>query len=86
MTIGQRRTCRLVRCIWGTAAYVIRDWHLSPESRRRQTTCGASKWTVRKERIWKGGGALDVTRPTRISRPRRNNKLFPPRRNNNEVA
>ena len=56
-----------------TAAYVIREGHLSQESGRRQTARGASNGTVREERIRKGGGALEVTRPTKLSRPRRNN-------------
>src|SRR2546430_13894164 len=56
-----------------TAAYVIREGHLSKESGRRQTARGASNGTVCEERIRKGGGALEVTRPTRLSRPRRNN-------------
>jgi len=61
----------LVRCIWGTAAYVIREGHLSTESGRGQTARDASNGTVHQERIWKGGGPLDATRPTRVSRCRR---------------
>ena len=49
--------------------------HLSTESGRRQTARGASNATVHEERIRKGGGALDVTRATRVShRQRKNNE------------
>ena len=41
--------------------------HLSTESGRRQTARGASNRTVHQERIRKGGGALEVTRATRVS-------------------
>ena len=75
MTIGQRRTCRLIRVHLRTAAYVIREGHLSKESGRRQTARGASNGTVCEERIRKGGGALEVTRATRVShRQQKNNE------------
>jgi hypothetical protein len=55
----------------GYATDVIREGQLSPESGRRQTARGASNGTVHQERVRKGGGLLDVTRPTRISPCRR---------------
>jgi len=50
----QRRTCRVVRCIWGSAAYVFREGTLvdaertTPNSaRRKQRNCSSRAHTKR---------------------------------------